>query len=1235
MEDEFFLSHLAALPDNYFDTFSPLEIAEHARLLKSIDSEDPCAILVSEGESGFTKCTILAFDKAGVFSLIAGLLSATGFTIIAGLSFTYSKEILNEKRRIIDHFEGTLKEGITANQWKEIFSEKLISVLKLAGQDDDRSLLKAKQRINEEVVASLADTAAAESVLYPIVIDIRQDTGNKTKLIVTSEDTPFFLYSLSSALALHNISIETVRINTTGTKVEDEFEITDLKGNAITDPGLLNQLKISVIFTKQFTYFLSKAPDPYTALLRFETIIQDVLSVNLPGFWDKLLSDPGIMTDLAQLLGASDFIWEDFIRLQYETILPMLTAETREKEFSHSRPEMEFVFGSIFEKDLPLEETKTLLNEAKDKEIYLIDLDHILNPDRDFLFLSRKLTDLAELVVSAAVAVSLRHYANIHGGPMSFAGIEARWAVLGLGKLGGAAIGYASDIELLFVYSDNGETAGPNIISNSEFFNRMWSDAIGLIEAKRQGIFRVDTRLRPFGSAGPMACSLDNFCRYYGRDGSAHSYELLALIRLRAICGNPALGEQVERLRDDMVYEGNAINLSDLNQLREKQLSEKTVPGRWNAKFNPGALVDLEYTVQILQCQFGKNNVSLRTPRIHVALKELTEAGILSGDEEIRLVHSYHFFRKLINGLRMLRGSADDLFLPGVDSDEYVHLARRMGYRKQKGLSPSQNLHLEFETRTAQVRSFVETHLGRPSAPDLFTGNAADLVLSDSMSPEAAERICMAAGFNDTGRARENLRILAGNFVPEKSVQNVTAQGFQAQTVSGAGPAERRQLFAWLAVLAWDIVKNTPDPDMALNNWERFVRALPSAEAHFGELLSQPKRLEVLLMIFAGSQFLSDTLIRNPDFLEWVSSPERLFSVRTRERMLKELSDFAAGAADSAEFGNRMRLFKKREILRIGTRDICFGIPIEDIVLELSNLAEACLEESLSWFTRGRNLSGDGFCVLAFGKLGGKELNYSSDIDLIGLSASGGEEKWGPVFEETRDLLSAHSEEGYAYRVDLRLRPYGSSGPLVSTTDFLMRYYMKTASLWEYQALIKLRPVAGDMALGRSLIKRLKALLLKSWPREEVASSIRIMRDKAIQAREQSLPGGIDVKADSGGIRDIEFLLQAHQLVHCAAFPEILTGNTMEGLRLLKEKQILPEDAYEELSGHYAYLRRVEHFLQIYEDRQVHALPTAMNELEALAKRMEGSKTPPKAFIEKLSATLISVSRLYKKYMPG
>ena len=193
---------------------------------------------------------------------------------------------------------------------------------------------------------------------------------------------------------------------------------------------------------------------------------------------------------------------------------------------------------------------RAAVERVQGREIYLFDLDHILNArdatdadafGSDFLTLSRRLTALAEQVVEAAASFAWHALRARFGEPRTVAGLPVRYAIMGLGKMGGVALGYASDIELLFVYSDSGSTAGPEIIDNSEFFDRLVREVLRLVHAKREGIFHIDLRLRPFGAAGPLGCSLESFCTYYARGGPAHSYERLSQVRLRAVGRGPEL----------------------------------------------------------------------------------------------------------------------------------------------------------------------------------------------------------------------------------------------------------------------------------------------------------------------------------------------------------------------------------------------------------------------------------------------------------------------------------------------------------------------------------------------------------------------------------------------------------------------------------------------------------------------------------------------------------------------
>jgi len=1247
--------HLRSLDDSYFRFFSLEDIGRHVRLLSGLSPEDPVKTLLREGSGGRIECTVLAKDHPSVFSLITGLLAATGFNIQSGSIFTYAKQnpgdvpaaggdgrtigrpargVLDsgpkpgyrrgrtaappfwKGRKIIDFFTGTLEEPKPPSEWQQEVESFLLEVFRIVESGEKYSIGEAKKRVNEIVAEALANTEiGTRAILYPVNVEIAEKKTTATRLTVTSEDTPFFLYTLSTALTLHNVTIESVEIRTIGTKVADDFELLDLKGRPVTDKRLLDQITFSIIFTKQFTYFLWKAPDPYRALLRFENILQDLADNAQDMSQDKYFSDPKILKDLAKLLGASDFLWEDFIRTQYETILPMLTPKIKEKYFSHTRKETEKMLADSVARCKTLKEKKRALNDFKDREIYLIDLDHILKPETDFLFLSRKLTELAELAVNTAVSLIWDELVPRYGTPRTVAGLPVEYAVFGLGKMGGAALGYASDIELLFVYSDNGSTDGPEPKANSVFFEKLFKQAVLLIEAKREGIFRIDLRLRPHGKSGPIGCSLEEFCRYYGKDGSAHSFELLSLIRMRGIGGDPELCGRVERLRNEMVYGTHQIDLPELKKLREKQLKEKTEYGKLNAKFSPGALVDLEYTVQILQYMYGRDYPALQTPRIHVALEELVHAGIMTEAESRDIVEAYHFFRRLINGLRMLRGSAEDLFLPAVDSDEYVHLARRMGYEKKNGLNPAQLLSIDFKTVTATIRRFVEHYLGRDWVPGGPAGNAADLIYSDAPPSELRRTVLEEGGFRQIERGYVNLKALAGS-------------------------GSRRHLFARLSVLAWDILAGTPDPDMALNNWERFENSVDDVEHHYTELLSQPKRLEILLKIFSSSQYLAEILIKYPEFYNWVTDPERINVLRRKEEMLEDLQEASAEASGEGKWQDILRKQKKREILRIAARDICLGVPIGNICRELSNLAEAFIRTALAYIRSGNE--NFPFCILAFGKLGGRELNYSSDLDLCGIFEvpegevrEQAESVCGRWLERLRALLSDYTAEGYVYRIDLRLRPYGKSGNIVYSAENLADYYREAASHWEIQALLKLRPVAGEIELGDRFLASVRPLLEREHLREEVIETIQRLRKEAVRKSSTSILGGQDIKSGEGGIRDIEFLLQGFQLVFCRRFPEIYTQNTLQGLSRLGEAKLLPLHVVEKLKEDYTYLRKVEHYLQILEDRQTHFLPKSEQEREALARRINPESKNPEWFFEHLAHLQENTHRLFETYLLG
>ena len=1274
VDEPFIDAHLERLGEEYYAEFSLPEVVAHIREISRLDRARPLAVMLASaavetgsvaaggGEVEALSCTILAADHAGMFSLITGVLGACGFAIDSGTAFTYGSESSSveagsrpaaggaarvarraasraaadrlrrrarsrtlrpaprPRRMIVDRFRGRRVSAeastMSVEAWRQHLEQRLLEV---AGDLERNAPEAARRRVSEMVAETIRRHWPTSPALYPVQIgvanDVGADGGAVTRMRIVSQDTPLFLYSFSAALALRDVSIQRVRITTELGRVEDVVEVVDRSGAPIADPVLLNQIKLSVLLTKQFAYFVGVAPDPYAALLRFEQLTEQILGLPEEGRLLDLLADPRIMSELALLLGTSDYLWEDFIRQQFETLLPMLEQEQRHS-FSDDATVAQRLHAAVAAAASPAEAVAAL-NAFKDREAFLIDLEHVLGRQGGVPQLAARLTRLAGCVVAAALELAADALRPQLGIPRTLGGIDARLAVVGLGKMGGSALGYASDIELMFVYGDQGTTTGPQRIGNGEYYERLVQETVNRISAKRAGIFEVDLRLRPYGAAGPRAVSLESFARYYGPGGEALAYERLALIRLRAVAGDRELGARLERLRDELVYRTGAIPLDEVHRMRRRQVAEYDAESRLNAKFSPGALVDVEYAVQMLQVRYGTERAALRTPSVHRALEELAQAGILAQLEAEQVSAAYDFYRRLINALRILRGSALDLYLPEPGAVEYGHLARRMGYRGESGLSPAQRLHLELETRRAAVRGFVDAHLGHGSLGSGSITGVADLVLTNAgADPGGVARVLSRLGFADPQRAAANVLRLASR-------------------------ASDRMEFARLSVLAADELVRQPDPDRALNNWERYVAALDEPGHHFRTLMRQPTRLELLIRIFATSQFLADALVRGPDLFDWVTEPERL-------RRRRRLQDVVGELGEHGFWLPRLRILRRREILRIAIRDYCLQAPVTDVMRELSVVAEAFIHVAVRDLTAARPEVRERVCILAYGKLGAEELNYSSDIDLValyddrGLAPERSTDLAHGVTELARALgttLAAHRGEMAAYRVDWRLRPYGSSGELAQSFSSLAAYYAGPANDWEVQALLRMRPVAGNRTVGQALLQRARGAFsrLGSDPAGRGArafASIERLRNLAVAGQAQRrLNQGRDIKSGAGGIRDIEFLVQGLQLQHLMQHPELVRGSTVVALEGLQRAGVLGAGSAAQLREDYLFLRRLEHSLQVFEDRQVHVLPSSDAALAALARRMMGAGASVAAFNDLVATVTTRVRATYLRYV--
>jgi glutamate-ammonia-ligase adenylyltransferase len=703
--------HVARMDPAYTDVFGEEEIRLHAALAEQLDRDHLVEVHAVPLDEDLWRVTVVGYDYAGELSLIAGLLFVYGMSICDGDVFTYeplddapaadpghpirsSRTRRMPRRRIgaqqsrelkiVDVFTVQSERGEVGDDTWMRYARDLSMLLRMVQDGQQR---EARGELAKRVAAAVHESASPPTTLYPVEIEIDNDLSARyTVLRIDALDTIGFLYELTNALAMRHVYIARVRADSVGSRVQDVLYVTDAQGSKIVDPDRQHELRVATVLIKHFTHLLPFSPNPESALLHFRQFIGQLFQrADWP---DELasLERPQVLHALARLLGVSDFLWDDFLRMQHGNLFPVVrdvdALESR-KSRRQLQAELEETLRPVHDgPQAPSEDApwRAALNAFKDREMFRIDMRHILGHTEEFWDFSRELTDLAEVVVNSAYHLCHEDLRVLHGTPYLEDGTIAEMAVCALGKCGGRELGFASDVELMFVYSGNGRTAGPHSITTAEFYERVVEAFISAIQAKREGIFEIDLRLRPYGRAGSMAVSLESFRRYFAPDGPAWAYERQALVKLRPIAGNPELGQQVAALRDAFVYTGEPFDVTAMHAMRERQIRHLVQGGTFNAKYSPGGLVDVEYLVQGLQITHGGSRPALRQTNIRRAMAALAEAGILSADDYAALRKAHTLLRWLIDALRMVRGNARDLTVPPAESEGFAFLARRLRY---------------------------------------------------------------------------------------------------------------------------------------------------------------------------------------------------------------------------------------------------------------------------------------------------------------------------------------------------------------------------------------------------------------------------------------------------------------------------------------------------------------------------------------------------------------------------
>ncbi len=680
--------------------FTSEEQQQHRDWLGAIEPERPVRVHATLLPGPLWRVTVVGLDQPGDLSMICGLLYVYGFDILDGLVTTgwYPETWAGLQRAgaksgrprevcrdFVDVF--TVRpphEAAEPEVWIRYEADltELFALLR-DGRDGE-----AQGRLANRVASALEDPTPTVVRLSPVDVQIDNDAEPAaTVLHIRADDSLGFLYELANALSLSSIDIQLVIIRSDGRRVFDTLHVTDARhGGKITERDRLQQLQAAVVLIKHFTHLLPSAPHPEAALLHFRGFVQELFQQ--PNWWEEwtTLERPEVLDALAKLLGVSDFLWEDVLRLQYATMFPLL----RDQAALHqrkSRAEWERELTTLLATIPATAPSKTViaertrhLNDFKDREMFRTDMRHILGYVPNFEAFAAELTELAEVVVGAAVTLTAEDLRRKHGCPREEHGGEVPWCVAALGKCGGEELGFASDIELLFLYGGEGMSDGRDPLPNATWFQRLVERSTQLIRAKREGVFHLDLRLRPYGKAGPLAVSQTAFQQYFAEEGPAWPYERQALVKLRPIAGDAAFGETIRGLRDRLIYTGGAFDGAAMRAMRERQIRQLVRAGTFHAKLSPGGLVDLEYLVQGLQLRHGHRDPSIRIPNTLRALAALHATGLIDPEDHARAAAAYGFFRRLIDALRMVRGDARDLTVPSSRTEEFEFLARRLGH---------------------------------------------------------------------------------------------------------------------------------------------------------------------------------------------------------------------------------------------------------------------------------------------------------------------------------------------------------------------------------------------------------------------------------------------------------------------------------------------------------------------------------------------------------------------------
>jgi glutamate-ammonia-ligase adenylyltransferase len=963
---------------------------------------------------------------------------------------------------------------------------------------------------------------------------------------------------------------------------------------------------------------MSEAPDPDMALNNLERLAAQGERAAL---FRLLGGHPGALPLVARLGGTSQFL-ADTLRRRPTLLSWLLEPGTMRQWLADE------LAAELAQSALPFDRPEgrwNALRRFKYRQLLRIASRDILG-DADLTVTTEELSHLADACLAAAWRWTDEELRRRYGEPRAADGTSTGFAVIGMGKLGGDELNYSSDIDLIFVYGDDGETSGgeEGPIANGDYFAEGARTLVEALESVTDEgyAFRVDLRLRPEGRMGGVVLSLQGYRAYL--EERAELWERQALIKARFCAGDAQVAARFFELVHPFVFRPGmdpdiVAAVRAMKAQIDRSLRAKGVQRR-HVKLGVGGIREVEFLVQALQLLYSGDDSWLRERNSLRAIFRLTERGYLPQSRGRFLGEALVFLRTVEHRLQIL----DEFQTHTLPDDTAARgrLARRLG-----STLPPAEARRRFDAEYRRVAQGVH---------QAFTEFFAAPPAARQPAPRIPTYTALkATGFADPDRARQNLRLV-----------------LEGRPLVPYAEPMRRALHAIFPVLL-EALWQSPDPDEALNQFERFVAAAGPRTAYLELLAARPDLLVNLVKLCARGEVLTQLLLTQPELLNGLADPSTFSSPRRRRHFRTALAPSLGPGLTLGERMDRLRRAKQAEELAITWRMLLGVTDAERFSREMTALAEAAL--ATGWLLaltdtarrygvpRGAQGEMIGACIIGLGKFGGRELSTGSDLDLFVVYAGPGETDgaerveahvfYDRAVEALSSILGDVTAAGIVVAVDLRLRPGSKGSGFASSLGALGQYYREWADPWERQTLTRARLVGGDARLGGAVRREIRALLYGPEASPPDLKEMRELRGRMQRELGKETPGRLHVKFGRGGLVDVEFITQAIQMVHGRRHPAIRSPHTVTALREIGRAGLLPTDEAETLAGHYRFLRRVSADLRLFGARPSDTLDLAGPIPARLAKSLEYPSR--KDFLDHYRRCTSWVRALYDQVVPG